>query len=114
MGVPRNAIYVYDSAIKTYRLLFDVKIKKDINAVYQKFEWHLTDKTDDAISLDTPFQLLVNYKDQTQQGKLSTRQYADEFAACIFLQLQLQNNYTALLDVIARGKSGGGAQNSLK
>lgn len=105
MGVPRNAIYVYDSVIKNYRLLFDVKVKKDIHAAYHKVEWNMNEKTNDAVLIDVPFQLLITYKEQSQEGKISTRQYANEFAACIFLQLQLQNNYTALLDVVAHAKS---------
>lgn len=100
MGVPRNAIYVYDPSAGNYRLLFDPKIKKDIHRTLEKVYWSVNENSKEKIILEVPSQLLITYKDQNQNGKLTTRQYTNEFAQCIYFQLQMRNNYTELLKYI--------------
>lgn len=101
MGVPRNAIYVYDPNAGNYRLLFDPKIKKDIHSTLEKVYWKVNENSKDKIIIEVPPQVLITYKDQHQNGKLTTRQYANEFAQCIYFQLQMRNNYTELLKYIS-------------
>jgi hypothetical protein len=104
MGIPRNAIYIYDVSIKHYVLLFDPKIKGNDKTNFHSVPWTLDDtlphQKQQTVSIDVPTHVLVTFKDKHQNGKTNTRQFSNEVAACLYLQLQLKSNYTQLRKTI--------------
>lgn len=104
MGIPRNAIYIYDVSIKHYVLMFDPKIKGNDKSNFHRVPWTLDDtlppQKQQTVLIDVPTHVLVTFKDKHQNGKTNTRQFSNEVAACLYLQLQLKSNYTQLRKTI--------------